>query len=158
MKKGTWKVYVFWILLAEAVGELAGWISRNAVQLYGEAIQKPPIAPPAVVFPIVWSILYALMGIGAARVSLAPPSRAQTQSLRIFLLQLAVNFFWSILFFNLQAFGFAFFWLVLLWVLILLMILFFRRVDPVAALLQVPYLLWVTFAGYLNFAVWMLNR
>ena len=158
MNRGTWKVYAFWILLSEAVGTLSGWISRNAIPLYTEVIQKPAASPPAMLFPIVWSILYALMGIGAARVSLASPSRVQTRALRIFLIQLTVNFFWSIFFFNLQWFGFAFFWLVLLWILILLMILAFRRVDPIAALLQIPYLLWVSFAGYLNFAVWMLNR
>ena len=158
MNRGTWKVYGFWILLSEAVGALSGWLSRNAISLYTEAIQKSALSPPAVVFPVVWSVLFALMGIGAARISLAAPSRAQTRALRIFLIQLAVNFFWSIFFFNLRWFGFAFFWLAGLWILILLMILAFRRVDPIAALLQIPYLLWVSFAGYLNFAVWMLNR
>ena len=68
------------------------------------------------------------------------------------------NFFWSIIFFNLQAFGFALLWLLVLWGLILLMILSFRKTDAPAAWLQVPYLLWVTFAAYLNFGVWMLNR
>ncbi|MEG0754671.1 MAG: TspO/MBR family protein, partial [Angelakisella sp.] len=68
------------------------------------------------------------------------------------------NFFWSIFFFNLQAFGFSFLWLVLLWVLIVLMILSYRKGDKLAAWLQVPYLLWVTFAGYLNYATWLLNR
>ena len=82
----------------------------------------------------------------------------QGQWLLLFGLQLIFNFFWSILFFNLQAFGFAFLWLTVLWGLILLMILSFARVDKPAALLQIPYLLWVTFALYLNAGVWMLNR
>ena len=98
------------------------------------------------------------MGIGAARIYLAPASDARRQSLRLFLMQLAFNFFWSILFFNFQAFGAAFLWLLLLWILILLMILSFRKVDSPAAWLQIPYLLWVTFAAYLNFGVWILNR
>ncbi|MCF2677038.1 tryptophan-rich sensory protein [Pseudoflavonifractor phocaeensis] len=106
---------------------------------------------------MVWGILFALMGIGAARIYLTSPSRERTSSLRIFLLQLAFNFFWSILFFNFQAFGAALVWLVILWGLILWMITSFHKVDPLAAWLQVPYLLWVTFAAYLNYGVWILN-
>ena len=98
------------------------------------------------------------MGIGAARIYLAPESAERTKSLRIFFVQLAFNFLWSILFFNFQSFGFAFVWLMALWVLILWMILSFRKVDPLAAWLQIPYLLWVTFAAYLNLGVWWLNR
>lgn len=80
------------------------------------------------------------------------------RGLRLFAIQLAFNFFWSIIFFNLQNFGFAFLWLVVLWVLILRMIFTFRKTDSLAAWLQVPYFLWVTFAAYLNLGVWMLNR
>ena len=104
-----------------------------------------------------WSILYALMGIGAARIYLAPPSKSRSLGLNLFISQLVVNFFWSPLFFNLQAFGLAFFWLLLLWGLVLGMILTFRKVDPLAAKLQIPYLMWLTFAAYLNFGVWYLN-
>ena len=98
------------------------------------------------------------MGIGAALVWRKPASRERTRSLRLFIVQLAVNFFWSILFFNGQVYGFALVWLMLLWALIAWMILSFRSVDRTAALLQIPYLLWVTFAAYLNAGVWLLNR
>ena len=158
MKKRTWKPYLFWILLAEGVGALSGWLTREGTQLYNETIIQPPLSPPSIVFPIVWAILFALMGIGAARVYLAPASNNRSRALLVFLVQLAVNFFWSIIFFNLQAFGFAFLWLLLLWVLILWMIVRFWRVEPLAAWLQIPYLLWVTFAADLNFGVWLLNR
>ena len=97
------------------------------------------------------------MGIGAARVWLAAASAERTKSLWLFFVQLGFNFFWSILFFNLQAYGFALVWLVVLWVLILWMLLSFRKVDPLAGWLQLPYLLWVAFAGYLNLGVWILN-
>lgn len=157
MKHHTWKIYAAWILLAEAVGGLSGWLTRDGAKAYSESIIQPPLSPPALVFPIVWGILFALMGIGAARIYLAPPSRERTNSLRIFLLQLAFNFFWSILFFNLQAFGAALVWLLILWGLILWMIVTFRKVEPLAAWMQIPYLLWVTFAAYLNYGVWMLN-
>ena len=158
MKKSTWKTYAFWILFTEAVGALSGWLTRTGTPIYNETIIQPPLSPPAIVFPIVWGILFALMGIGAARIYLSPASSARSRSLLLFLIQLAFNFFWSIIFFNLQAFGFAFIWLIILWVLILLMILSFRKVDKLAAWLQIPYLLWVTFAAYLNFGVWLLNK
>lgn len=157
MKEHKWLPYVLWILFTEAVGFLSGWLTRQGSELYSQAIVKPPLSPPAMVFPIVWGLLFVLMGIGAARIYLAEPSPARTRSLRIFLLQLAFNFFWSILFFNFQAFGFALIWLLVLWGLILWMIFSFRQVDPLTAWLQVPYLLWVTFAAYLNFGVWRLN-
>ena len=106
---------------------------------------------------MVWTLLYALMGIGAARIYQSPPSKARSLGLNLFVAQLVVNFFWSPIFFNLRAFGFAFVWLLLLWVLVLWMSLVFRKVDRTAARLQIPYLLWLTFAAYLNLGVWYLN-
>lgn len=149
---------MFWILLAEAVGALSGWLTREGTQIYAQTIVKPPLSPPGWVFPVVWAILYALMGIGAAKVYQAPASKTRSMGLNLFITQLVVNFFWSPIFFNLQAFGFALLWLLLLWGLVLWMILVFRKVDPLAAKLQIPYLLWLTFAAYLNFGVWCLNR
>jgi len=153
-----WKVYAFWILLSEAVGAFSGWITREGIARYNAEVLKPALTPPAIVFPIVWTILFALMGIGAAKVFLAPASEERTQALRVFGLQLAANVVWSLLFFNLQVFGLALLWLLLLWALILWMILQFAKVDGKAAVLQIPYLLWVTFAVYLNTAVSVLNR
>lgn len=158
MKQRNWKPYVRWVLLAEAVGALSGWLSREGTQIYGQSIVQPPLSPPAIVFPIVWVILYALMGIGAARVWLAEESPQRSRGLNLFIAQLIVNFFWSPIFFNLQAFGLAFFWLLLLWVLVAWMIISFYQTDKIAALLQVPYLIWLTFAAYLNAGVWYLNR
>ena len=158
MEKSTWKTYAFWIALAEAVGAFSGWLTRKSVKIYNAAVKQPPLSPPSIVFPIVWGILFILMGMGAARIYLSPASKSRSRSLLLFLVQLAFNFFWSIIFFNLQAFGFAFLWLIALWILILLMILSFREVDQPAAWLQIPYLLWVSFAAYLNFGVWLLNR
>lgn len=157
MRAHTWKPYAVWILLTEAVGALSGWLTREGTQIYQETIVPPPLSPPSLVFPIVWGILFALMGVSAARVWLAPQSKVRSQGLLLYGIQLAFNFVWSFLFFQFQLFGFALLWLVLLWLLILTMILTFRRVDPLAARLQVPYLLWVAFAGYLNAGVWLLN-
>lgn len=158
LKKQKWKTYAFWIILTEAVGLIAGLLTREGTKIYSDTIQKPPLSPPAIVFPIVWVILYALMGVSAARISLNNPTKQTKKAIYIYLLQLAFNYLWSIIFFNIQAFAAAFFWLIALWVLILVMILCFRKIDAPAAYLQIPYLLWVSFAGYLNFGVWMLNK
>lgn len=150
--------YLPWILATEAVGILSGLLSRQGTKIYSEMIEKPALSPPAILFPIVWTILYALMGIGAARVDAARQGPDRSKALNVYVIQLVVNFFWSLIFFNAQAYGFALLWLLLLWVLIILMIVWFWRVDRPAALLQIPYLLWVTFAAYLNYGVWQLNR
>ena len=157
MKKQAWQ-YVGWILLSEAVGLLAGWLTRGSMDLYSQQIVQPPLSPPGVVFPIVWTILYALMGVGAARVSLSEKSPQRDTALNIFIAQLVVNFFWSLFFFNAKAFGFGYLWLILLIVLVALMVYTFWKVDPLAGALQLPYLLWVIFASYLNLGVWLLNR
>ena len=149
--------YLPWILAVEAAGVLSGLLSRQEMQMYAEMIQKPPLSPPAILFPLVWTILYALMGIGAARIAASADGNIRSRALNVFVVQLVVNFFWSLIFFNAQAYGFALVWLLLLWVLIIAMILLFWPVDRLAALLQIPYLLWVTFAAYLNYGVWRLN-
>lgn len=144
--------------MSEGVGALAGLLTRHGMELYKTQIQKPPFSPPAILFPIVWVLLYALMGIGAARIWGAARSTERNFCVAIFLLQLAFNFIWSLLFFNAEAFGIAFIWLAVLLVQILWMIVLFSKVDRAAALLQIPYFLWVLFAGYLNYGVWILNR
>lgn len=155
--KANWKTYVYWIGLAEGVGALAGFLTMDATKAFSETVNQPPFSPPMILFPIVWGILYLLMGIGAARVSITLPSKDRSIALNVFVLQLAVNFIWSLVFFNLQTYGLAFGILLVLWVLIVVMIFAFHSVDPAAAWLQVPYLLWVTFAVYLNLGVWLLN-
>lgn len=157
MKKGDWKIYALWVVLSEAVGALSGWLSRTGMQAFGEIAVQPPLSPLAILFPAVWTILYALMGIGAARIWLTEDSRSRSRGLNLFVAQLIVNFFWSLIFFNLNAYGFALLWLILLWVLVAKMILAFADTDKLAAWLQIPYLLWLTFAAYLNAGVWLLN-
>lgn len=155
MKKQTWKPYFISIFLTLAASGLVGWVTSGAMAEY-EAVQKSPLTPPSFVFPIVWTILYVLMGISAAMIyqSNSPHKR---RALRIYVIQLLVNFIWSFLFFNLQMYGLAFFWLLFLWILIVAMIVLFWSVNRTAALLQIPYLIWVSFAGYLAFFVWMMN-
>ena len=156
MKKHT-KIILLSILIAETTGALSAWLTREGMKTFTNMIAQPPLSPPPLLFPIVWTSLYALMGYGSARIWLSTPSPDRSRALNLYAIQLVVNFFWSLIFFNAQAFGFAFFWLLLLWVLVLLMILAFDKVDPLSAKLQVPYLIWLTFAAYLNLGVWYLN-
>ena len=157
VKLKKYKPYFLRVLLVEAVGFLASLLTRRGVQEFNEFAAKPPLSPPDAVFPVVWGIMYALMGISAARIWLSPESKDRRSGLNWFVIQLILNFFWSLIFFNAQAYGVAAVWIVALWVAVLVMILKFREVDMAAAWLQVPYLLWLTFAAYLTFGVWLYN-
>ena len=157
MNKSKTKVYGISIAISLVIGGLSALFTMMGMEDYRLA-EKPALTPPEIVFPIVWTILYTIMGISAARVWIASEDKGSNGGLMLYAIQLVVNFFWSIIFFTLQAYGFAFFWLLFLWLLVLLMIISFSKTDKLAAYLQVPYLLWLTFAGYLNFMVWMLNK
>ena len=157
MDKKKIKTYGLFILFTELVGVVAGLFTSMGMNDYKQAV-KPALTPPDIVFPIVWTILYALMGISAARIWLSKPTKERNHGLIIWGAQLFFNFFWSLIFFNLQAYGFAFFWILILWALIVAMIYTFNKTDRLAAILQIPYFLWVTFATYLNLMVWILNR
>lgn len=157
MHKPTLKTYILAILLVEAVGALSALLTRQATRIYDATVTQPPLSPPPVVFPIVWGVLFALMGWGLARVWSAHKDEKRRNALGLFAVQLAFNFCWSIIFFNFRAFGLAFFWLLALWVVIFAMIRAFLPLDKPAALAQIPYLVWVSFAAYLNLAVWLIN-
>ena len=148
MKKG--KVYAFWIILCEAVGALSGWLSRDGIRAY-QAGPKPAISPPGIVFGIVWAVLFALMGFAAGRVTFAADAgQRRWKGLNLLIVQLAVNFCWPILFFNLRAYAFSLIWLLLLLGLVVWMTLEFRKADRLAALSQIPYIAWLCFAAVLN--------
>ena len=151
--------YAASVLIALAVGGLSALLTAGSMDLYSQIVQ-PPLAPPSFLFPVVWTVLFILMGISAAMIYLEKDNitKKVNEALIVNAINLFLNFFWSIIFFNMQAFLLAFIWLVLLWVTILIMIIKFYRIKPIAGLLQIPYLLWVTFAGYLTFAIYLLNR
>lgn len=152
------KPYIIAVLLTLAVGGLASLLTSSNTDVYNN-LNRPALAPPPILFPIVWSVLYILMGIGAGHVYALRNSAPKSVScgIKLYIIQLVMNFLWTIIFFNTQAFLFAFIWLALLWILIILMIFKFKEVSPAAAYLQIPYILWVTFAGYLNFMIYLLN-
>jgi tryptophan-rich sensory protein len=155
--KENWKIYALFIGLTEAVGALSGFLTRDGMDYFMENVTQPPLSPPGWLCHVVWGLLYALMGFGAARIWISPESKDRHKGLNLYVVQLVMNFFWSLIFFNVRTYGFALLWLGLLWGLVLWMILTFRKVDKPAAWLQLPYLAWLTFAAYLNWGIWMLN-
>lgn len=151
------KQLIIAIAIPLIVGGLSALISGGGMETF-EQINKPPLSPPGFLFPIVWTILYILMGISSYLVYTSDSDQTTiSEALKVYGLQLAVNFFWSIFFFNFGWYLFSFIWLLLLWVLIILMIIKFLPISKTAAYLQLPYLLWVTFAGYLTLGVYFLN-
>ncbi len=151
-------VLIGFIILAQLAGVIGSVFTAGSVDIWYPTINKPSFTPPGWVFGPVWITLYTLMGISAYLIWRKGWSNPQVKSaLRIFFCQLILNALWSILFFGLHWLFWAFVEIAVLWLLILLMILKFRKISPIASYLQIPYLLWVTFAGILNLAIWLLN-
>ncbi|MBD5478052.1 MAG: tryptophan-rich sensory protein [Lachnospiraceae bacterium] len=152
--KIQWKNLITCIAIPLAVGSLSALLTRNSMETFN-TIAKPGLAPPGWLFPVVWTILYVLMGIASYLVLTS--GKPNDKALTTYGIQLIFNFFWSLIFFNLELYLFAFVWLVLLWLLILKTTLLFYQISKPAGYLMVPYLLWVTFAGYLNLSIYLLN-
>lgn len=152
------KPYFISILIALGTGGLSAFLIRDNVYIYS-LMRKPPLAPPAILFPIVWTPLYLLMGVSCARIYLLRAAYPDDvfDALLNYTLQLIFNFLWPVIFFNMHTFLFAFIWIVVLWTGLLKMIFKFSRLDTAAAYLQITYFLWVTYAGYLNFMIYLLN-
>ena len=147
-------IYIKAILLPVLIGALVGIITSGSMDY--NMLQKPPLAPPGVVFPIVWTILYILMGVsyGILKVN----NQTDEEIDWIYYIQLAINALWSIIFFNFKWRLFAFIWIILLAVAVISMIRKFYEKNKTSGLLQLPYILWVIFATYLNFGFYILNR
>ena len=150
--------YAIGIAIPVSIGLLSSYLTMNSMKIYGE-ISTPPLSPPAILFPIVWSILYVLMGVSSAMVYIdrEKNSECARRSLSYYAMSLVANFAWSIIFFNVRAFGIAFVWLLLLLYLIIRTMVGYFKVSRVSAYLQIPYALWVAFAGYLNLGIVLLN-
>lgn len=151
-----WIPLLISLFIPLAVGGLSAWLTSDSMEVYKNQYQ-PPLAPPGWLFPIVWTVLFLLMGV-ASYLVWQQDGAGRDSALLWYGIQLVCNFFWTLIFFNMQQYGLAFFWLAGLWVLILVTVVCFFREVPAAGWLMIPYLLWVTFAGYLNMGVWLLNR
>lgn len=151
----NWKAFLFNLFVPLAVGGAAAWLTMDSMSVY-ETLRQPPLSPPGWVFPVVWTVLYILMGI-AAYLVWRRDSTGRNGALFFYGLQLAFNFVWPLLFFNAQNYALAFLWLIVLWILVLVTTVRFFKETKAAGWLMIPYLLWTAFAAYLNAGVWLLN-
>ena len=155
--KINWKLLILCIAIPLAVGGVAALLTGGAMEVF-ESVNQPPLSPPAWLFPVVWTILYTLMGISSYLISTSGAEREEVQNvLSIYAYHLTVNFLWPTFFFNFRWFFFSFLWLLLLIFLVAAMIREFYKISKPAAYLNIPYLIWLLFAGYLNFTIWWLN-
>jgi tryptophan-rich sensory protein len=145
------------LIIPLAIGGISGFATATSITDWYVTLNKPSFNPPNYLFAPVWTCLYSLMGISLFLVWKSPKGRDRNNALLIFALQITLNFAWSFLFFKFNLLGVALVEIVLLWTSILMMIIFFSRVSKLAAFIQVPYLLWVSFATILNTAIWILN-
>jgi tryptophan-rich sensory protein len=152
------KPYIISVAIALAVGGLSAFLTRNSMDIYS-TVNTPPFSPPSILFPIVWTILYVLMGISAAIVYTKRQEQyvAVTSALFVYGISLFLNFWWSIIFFNGRLFTFALIWLILLDLSVIATIKRYKSISNLAAYLQLPYLIWVLFATYLNLGIAILN-
>ncbi len=155
--KIRWKTLIFNLAVPLITGAVSGFLTRSAMQQYGQ-LNQPPLSPPSAVFPVVWTTLFLLMGISAYLVTMKRSDGLKSYDIpAVYWIQLIVNFIWPLIFFNLAIYGIALAWLILLIILVIYMIFQFHDITPAAGWLQVPYLLWLIFAGYLNAGIWLLN-
>ena len=156
MKKTDWKKRLICWAIPLAVGGLAALLSGGMGSY--KVMNQPPLSPPGWVFPVVWTILYLLMGEASYRIYTSGADAVAIRSaLKAYAVQLALNFIWPLVFFGAEMYLLAFFILIALWIAIFITLRQFSAIDETAGNLLIPYLLWVTFAGYLNFGVFLLN-
>ena len=147
-------IYLKSILLPVVLGGIVGFIISGFMNY--NMLQKPPFAPPAILFPIVWTILYVLMGVSYG--TLKSKGKTNDKINNIYYEQLFINLLWPIFFFVLDWRLFSFVWIILLVIVVIKMIIEFYKEDKIAGLLQIPYLIWLLFASYLNLSFYLLNR
>jgi len=157
MKKlSVWKLIVA-LAIPLVLGGVAGLITTQAIPTWYASLNKPSFNPPNSVFGPVWTVLYILMGISLYLIWQFPSGESRNRAMVLFGIQMALNFAWSFLFFYFHEMGLALLDIIALWIAIVSMMLLFYKVRPVAAYLNIPYLLWVSFATTLNAAYWHLN-
>lgn len=157
MKAGNIIKLVISIAIPLAIGAISGYFTMKSIPGWYETLQFPSFRPPNAVFGPVWTTLYILMGIGCYLIWKKPDSPERSNALWIYALQLIVNGAWSFVFFYFKQIHIAVIVIAILWILILYMIGNFKKLSAVAAYIQLPYLLWVSFATVLNIAIWQLN-
>ena len=153
--KINWKKLIIITVITFIVGSFFSWFTMNNMDAFKEL--NKPINVPGIIFPIVWGVLYLLMSISCYIVS-ESSDPARNNALIIYWVQLVINSIWSLIFFGFEMYLFAFIWLLILLISVIVMIVKFYKVDKKAAYLNIPYVLWIIFAGYLNLGIYLLNR
>ncbi len=146
------------MVLPLGVGAVAGIFTGKAIPGWYASLNQPSFSPPNWVFGPVWTALYILLGISLFLIWKLDPGKERNLAILVFLVQLLLNFGWSFIFFYFKMVGFALFEIILLWVSIVIMLFLFYKIKPMAAYINIPYFLWVTFASVLNAAYYFLNR
>ena len=149
-----WKKLLASLAVPLAVGGLSALLTKDSMETF-DSLNKPALSPPGWLFPVVWTVLFVLMGIACYIVVTA--GGGNRAALTLYGVQLLFNLLWSLIFFRAEAYLAAFIWLILLWLLISATTVLFYRISKPAGILMLPYLLWVTFAGYLNLSIYLLN-
>ena len=145
------------LALPLGLGALAGLFTAEAVPEWYETLNRPSFNPPNWLFGPVWTILYILLGISLFLIWKQSASKKRNLAIFVFLLQMALNFAWSFIFFSFNMIGFALIEIILLWISIIIMLVLFYKIKPVASFINIPYLIWVTFATILNASYYILN-
>ena len=146
------------IILPLALGAIAGMFTSQSVPEWYATLNRPSFNPPNWIFGPVWTTLYMLMGISLFLIWKQDASKERNLAILVFLLQLLLNFGWSFIFFYFNMIGFALIEIILLWISIVIMLVLFYKIKPMASYINIPYLLWVTFATVLNGSYYFLNR
>jgi translocator protein len=157
MKKSDILSLAICIALPLIVGSISGIATSGNINTWHATLNKPVFNPPNYLFGPVWTVLYLLMGISLFMIWRSPSGDLRNYALAIFSIQLVLNFAWSFIFFHFKQTGWAFMEIILIWISVLAMIIIFYRINRTAAFLQIPYILWVSFASVLNGAIWWLN-
>lgn len=155
--KIKWRLLIICIAIPLIVGAVAAFLSGGGMEVFA-SVNKPSLSPPAWLFPVVWTILYTLMGISSYLILTSGAEKEVIQNaLSIYAYQLTINFLWPTFFFNFRWYFFSFLWLLLLLWMVVMMVREFYKISKPAAYLNIPYIVWLVFAGYLNFGIWWLN-
>ncbi|MBP3635767.1 MAG: tryptophan-rich sensory protein [Bacilli bacterium] len=155
MKKIDFKKLFFYIFITILIGTIPSVFVFGNMSSY-ELLNKPALSPPGLVFPIAWTILYILMGISIYRIMMSDNKRKNDAKL-IYFIQLVINALWTPIFFGFNEYFLAFLWIIMLILLVITMIMIFFKIDKISSYLNIPYLLWLLFASYLNFGIFVLN-
>ena len=154
MKKINIKELLFYIIITLIIGGIPSLFIKTS-EVYGK-LNKPPLSPPGIIFPFVWGTLFILMAISIYRV-MKSDSDKKSEARLIYFIQLIINAFWTPIFFGLNQYFLAFLWILMLILLVVTMLILFYKIDKVSAYLNIPYLIWLLFACYLNFGIFILN-